>query len=80
MPFYEILIYCDGKVGRCNHDWNGIPIGDVNNSTIKDIWNSSFYEDLRKQHQILDIKDEVCKNCDCWYPEIGKQGTGETME
>ena len=80
MPFYEMLIYFDGKVGRCNHDWAGRPMGDVNHSTIKEIWKSSIYEELRKQQKDLNIKDEVCKNCDSWYPEIGKQGTGETIE
>jgi len=80
MPFYEILIYCDGKVGRCNHDWNGEPMGDVNNETIKDIWNNSIYKDLRRQHETLDIIDKVCKTCDSWYPEIGNQKTGETIE
>ena len=80
MPFYETLIYCDGRAGRCNHDWNGMPMGDVNNSTIKSIWNSPLYEDLRRQHRVLCIKDEVCKNCDSWYAKAGKQGTGDVIE
>ncbi|UCC95882.1 MAG: SPASM domain-containing protein, partial [Candidatus Omnitrophota bacterium] len=77
MPFYEVLIYCDGKVGRCNHDWAGFPMGDINASTIKEVWNNSAYKDLRTQQKVLKIKDEVCKNCSCWYPAIGEQGTGE---
>ena len=80
MPFYEMLIYCDGKVGRCNHDWKGIPMGDVNHATLKDIWNNSVYSELRDQHKKLKITDDVCKNCDSWYAEEGVQGTGETIE
>lgn len=80
MPFYEMLIYYDGKVGRCNHDWNGVPMGDVNKSTIEKVWNNSLYENLRTQHQTLNMNDEVCKGCDCWYPEIGEQKTGESIE
>lgn len=80
MPFYETLIYYDGKIGRCNHDWSGPPIGDVNKNAIKDIWNSATYQDLRMQHATLQIKDGVCKNCDSWYPRMGKQDTGETIE
>jgi len=80
MPFYEMLIYCDGKVGRCNHDWNGIPLGDASSASIRDIWNSNLYNELRNQHQRLQIKDDVCKNCDSWYPERGRQRTGETIE
>ena len=80
MPFYEILIYCDGKVGRCNHDWNGEPMGDLNNQTISELWHSPKYTDLRTQHSNLKITDDVCKSCDSWYPEIGNQGTGEVLE
>lgn len=80
MPFYELLIYCDGKVGRCNHDWNGAALGDLRSSTIKEIWQSPAYASLRSQHKSLEIRDEVCKNCDSWYPEIGRQGTGVTIE
>lgn len=80
MPNYEILVYYNGKVGRCNHDWNGEPMGDLNDSNINDIWNSQRYQDLRRQHQALKINDEMCKHCDSWYPEIGVQGTGELEE
>ena len=80
MPVYEILIYSDGKVGRCNHDWNGDPIADVTTQTIAEIWHCDRYNDLRNQHINLDIYDPVCKNCDSWYPEFGVQGTGEVVE
>jgi sulfatase maturation enzyme AslB (radical SAM superfamily) len=80
MPFYELLVFCDGKVGRCNHDWNGQPMGDANELTLKEMWDSSIYEDLRNQHLNLLISDSVCSGCDSWYPEIGIQGTGETID
>lgn len=80
MPFYELLIYCDGKIGRCNHDWESSPMGDANTASIKQIWKNSLYTSLRKQHTDLDITDEVCKGCDSWYPSIGDQGTGEAIE
>jgi len=80
MPFYEMLIYCDGTIGRCNHDWNGDPIGDIRNSTIKKIWDSTALNDLRKQHLTLNIKDPVCSTCDSWYSKEGIQGTGKVIE
>lgn len=81
MPFYEMLIYDDGSVGRCNHDWNGGPLmGNVNNDTIRAIWHNQKYEKLRNEHCKLDFTDAVCKNCDSWYSEIGNQGTGEVIE
>lgn len=75
-PFYEMLIYWDGTVGRCNHDWNG-NIGNVNYQKIKDIWNSGFYKSLRNQHYFLNISDPVCKNCDSWYEEKKESSIGE---
>ncbi len=80
MPFYEMLIYDDGRVGRCNHDWDSSPMGDVNKSSIKDIWHSDKYKDLRRQHLRMEITDEQCKNCDSWYPKVGFQETGEVLE
>lgn len=80
MPFYEMLVYYDGTLGRCNHDWDSNDIGDLNKNSISDIWTNQFYNNLRYQHKTLEITDKVCKNCDSWYPEIGKQGTGETIK
>ncbi|MBF0274884.1 MAG: radical SAM protein [Nitrospinae bacterium] len=79
MPFYDFLIYFDGQTGRCNHDWNGPSLGNVKKDSIETIWNNADYSALRKQHETLLITDSVCKNCDSWYAEKGKQGTGETI-
>jgi len=76
MPFYEMLIYCDGTIGRCNHDWDGEHVDSIVNSTIKQIWTGEFLQNLRQQHIALAITDSVCANCDSWYPEEGNQGTG----
>lgn len=80
MPFYEILIYADGSVGRCNHDWDGPRLGDVNTQSIADIWQGPQLESLRQQHQSLDITDPVCQGCDAWYPLTGVQNTGKVVE
>jgi radical SAM protein with 4Fe4S-binding SPASM domain len=80
MPFYEMLIYCDGKIGRCNHDWDGEPIGDIAQTDISQIWNNSVYSNLRRQQKTLMITDPVCASCDSWYPQEGEQGTGKVIE
>ncbi|MFH1985870.1 MAG: radical SAM protein [Pseudomonadota bacterium] len=80
MPFYEMLIFSDGKVGRCNHDWNGAPLGDANTSSIRQIWHSRSYHELRCQHMTQHVTDGVCSRCDSWYPVPGSQMTGETYE
>lgn len=80
MPIYEMLVYENGKVARCNHDWDGEPLGDLNKQTILEVWHSEHYEKLRAQHKEVNITDTVCSVCDCWYPEIGNQGTGVVIE
>jgi MoaA/NifB/PqqE/SkfB family radical SAM enzyme len=79
-PFSEILIYYDGLTGRCNHDWDGEPLGDVSNSSIREVWDSEPYENLRRQHLTLELGDETCKHCDSWYPDLEEQGTGQLFQ
>jgi radical SAM protein with 4Fe4S-binding SPASM domain len=83
MPFYEILVYDSGNVARCNHDWdsdNFASMGDLTNQSIAEIWHGQKYRALRHQQTELQFDDSVCAKCDCWYPEVGIQGTGETVE
>ena len=80
MPIYEMLIYDNGIVARCNHDWDSDGMGDVTKNSIKEIWHNEKYKNLREQHVTLKLTDPVCSKCDSWYPEIGNQGTGEVIE
>ena len=83
MPFYEMLIYENGLVARCNHDWNGdkiAPMGDANFSKLAEIWRNEAYTILRGQHASLTLTDPVCADCDSWYPEEGCQDTGITVK
>ena len=80
MPIYEMLIYDNGIVARCNHDWDSDGMGDVTKNTLKEIWMSPKYVDLREQHLSRILTDPVCSKCDSWYPEIGNQGTGKVVE
>lgn len=80
MPFYEILAYADGTVGRCNHDWDGPRLGDLKTQSIAEIWHGPELTSLRQQHQSLNITDPVCHSCDAWYPLAGVQNTGKVVE
>ena len=80
MPIYEMLIYDNGVVARCNHDWNSDGMGDVTKNTLKEIWMNPKYIDLREQHLSQHLTDSVCSKCDSWYPEIGNQDTGTVIE
>lgn len=80
MPIYEMLIYENGTVARCNHDWDSDGMGDVTKNTLKEIWTSPKYVGLREQHLTQKLTDPVCSKCDSWYPEIGNQDTGKVIE
>jgi radical SAM protein with 4Fe4S-binding SPASM domain len=83
MPIYDMLVYDDGRVARCNHDWDSDGMGDLNLNTIQEIWHNDKYKELRRQHMNVgecSISDAVCSKCDSWYPEIGNQGTGGVVE
>jgi len=50
-PFEEMVIYWDGKVGLCNHDWNNLtPLGDVATRSLADVWTGKPYQKVRRLH------------------------------
>ena len=67
-PFEDMIVYWDGKVGLCNHDWNGLSIPaymNLNDYTVKEVWNSMHYDDVRVRH----VQGErrfvpTCRDCD----------------
>lgn len=66
--FSDMIIYWDGKVALCNHDWNNIlPLGNIKEMGIAEIWNGEEYEKVRNMHRTAEFpKDIVCKKCDHW--------------
>jgi len=64
-PFEEMVVYWDGKVGLCNHDWNNLfAMGDLNDESIAEVWNGLSYDYVRKLHSI-NARQEIptCKDC-----------------
>ena len=60
-PFEDMIIYWDGKVGLCNHDWNNLTVlGRVNHSNIAGVFNSQNYMKVRESTR---QQTEVCKDC-----------------
>ncbi len=76
--FTDMLIYWDGRLALCNYDWDEFrALGNINNLTLLEAWNSEEYENVRKMH-IENIYDEgICKECHHWkidYMENGYLG------
>ena len=49
-PWNHLVVQWNGDVVPCCRDYNGaIQLGNVQNASLKEIWNSSAYEDFRQQ-------------------------------
>jgi pyruvate-formate lyase-activating enzyme len=69
--FTDLVVYWDGTVGLCNHDWTrpkyGPSIGNLNTASISEIWNSEGFQGIRKKHLAGGIDDITpCRGCDHW--------------
>jgi radical SAM protein with 4Fe4S-binding SPASM domain len=68
--FTDMVIYWDGEVALCNHDWTRQKpylIANLNNVSISDAWNSPEYNKIRRYHQLGQLDHEpLCKYCDHW--------------
>jgi len=65
LPFYQMNILYNGDVIICCSDWNRMTVlGNVLQSSLREIWNSAKTNEIRKQ--ILNKKYneiESCRNC-----------------
>ena len=63
-PWLTFTALWDGRVSLCCADFDGRNVlGDLNTSSIKDIWNSQPYVDARRQH-LESGGPEICRSCD----------------
>lgn len=68
-PFDQMVIRPDGKVSLCCNDALGrYTLGDCNNQSIYDIWNSDIYWKIRKKIRDGRKALELCKECDTLPP------------
>ncbi len=64
-PFEDLIVYWDGKVGLCNHDWNNSEsLGDLNVQSIRRVWRGLPYQTVRCLHENgLRNQVKVCESC-----------------
>jgi radical SAM protein with 4Fe4S-binding SPASM domain len=66
--FTDMVVYWDGTVAVCNHDWERKEqIGNLSEETIASVWKGDKYKEIRKRHLdgALD-DDQTCSGCDHW--------------
>lgn len=65
MPFTDLTVYPDGKVGLCCNDAREKTcLGDVSKTTMKEVWNSQRYKVLREKIGKDRSDFPFCKECD----------------
>ena len=64
MQLWERLyVWYDGEINPCDFDYKSyLSMGNIKNSTLKEIWRSTQYENLRRKH--LEKKRSKCFPCD----------------
>lgn len=64
-PAYNFFIDYNGDVLICSHDWGKKNIvGNINKTSIEDIWNNENYNDSRKKLFNGDRSNKPCNVCD----------------
>ena len=64
-PWERMMIWFDGKVNPCDADYKSmLSYGNVNNQSIKDLWNSKKLNDLKEKH-IQKLRNNIvpCNKC-----------------
>lgn len=65
LPWRMMVVRPDGKVSLCCNDALGkYTLGDLNETTISEIWNSDCYEQIRKKMLRGRKKLNLCNMCD----------------
>ncbi len=71
-PWQYLVVQWDGTVVPCCRDYNAVnPMGNVHNSSLKEIWNSARYAAFREEHRTGEYGcNAFCKGCmEIFYTE-----------
>jgi len=66
--WYKMSIHWNGIVSICCYDWNfKVTFGNLNENTVKEIWNSDLINQYRNFHKNNQFeKIPLCADCDEW--------------
>lgn len=68
-PWYALIVFWNGKVSPCPQDFfNNLCLGDVNHSTLWEIWHGEPLVTLREKMKTKQYRDlNPCATCDLLY-------------
>jgi MoaA/NifB/PqqE/SkfB family radical SAM enzyme len=71
-PFYKLFIDWDGRTLFCSNDWGrNIPVANVLEHTVRDIWLSEKFKKIRQRLSAGDRAFTPCDKCDVWGTMVG---------
>ena len=85
-PWERVVLTAKGRLNYCPTDWfSKAEICDYNSTTIKDVWHSVFYKQLREKHLCNSFgKNDFCKYCPDWsntsWPHDEKKSYADLVE
>jgi len=63
-PFKGFTITPEGYVSACVLDYSkDLIVGDLNTSSLKEIWSNDIYKDFRRRHLQKQLTGLICHNC-----------------
>lgn len=63
----RVIIQHNGRVRFCESDWKAEhAVGDIKKNSLKEIWHSKAYNELRKSHINGTFDHPYCKKCSDW--------------
>ena len=63
-PFKGFTVTPEGTVSACVIDYSrDLVVGDLNQSTLTEIWEGEVYKKFRRRHLNRDLKGLICHNC-----------------
>ncbi len=63
-PFKGFTVTPEGTVSACIIDYSrDLVVGDLNQSTLSEIWEGEVYKNFRQRHLKSDLKGLICYNC-----------------
>jgi Radical SAM superfamily/Iron-sulfur cluster-binding domain len=63
-PWLTFTVLWDGRVSLCCADFDGRTVlGDLNSSTIQEVWNAEPYRNVRRMH-LESGGPDICRSCD----------------
>jgi radical SAM protein with 4Fe4S-binding SPASM domain len=80
-PFDSVVILSDGRVPLCCLDYNAeTQMGDVNESSISDVWNGDAFRRVRQLHLANGRRSmATCTDCHNYVPGINISQAGTRL-